>query len=78
MSTNLNPYTHPTFGNLRTITLGERILFCAKDAAIALGYKDPVNAIKQHCKGVAIHHPLVKHQVACKTSASSARATSTD
>lgn len=58
MSTNLNLYTHPDFGNLRTITLGERILFCAKDAAIALGYKDPVNAIKQHCKGVAIHHPL--------------------
>lgn len=58
MSTNLTLYTHPDFGNLRTITLGERILFCAKDAAIALGYKDPVNAIKQHCKGVAIHHPL--------------------
>ena len=58
MSSNLNSYTHPDFGNLRTIVDGETIYICAKDAAVALGYKDPVNAIKQHCKGVAIHHPL--------------------
>jgi prophage antirepressor-like protein len=32
--------------------------FVAKDIAEALGYKDTVNAIKQHCKGVAKHHPL--------------------
>lgn len=36
---------------------GEPVL-CAKDVAVALGYKDPTNAIKTHCKGVAIHHPL--------------------
>ncbi len=34
------------------------ILFVVKDVAIALGYKDTKNAIKQHCKGVAKHHPL--------------------
>lgn len=34
-------------------------LFVAKDVATALGYADTVNAIKQHCKGVAIHHPLL-------------------
>lgn len=32
--------------------------FVARDVAIALGYADPTNAIKQHCKGVVIHHPL--------------------
>lgn len=32
---------------------------CARDVAVALGYKDPTNAIKQHCLGVAIHHPIV-------------------
>lgn len=31
----------------------------AKDVAVALGYKDPTNAIKRHCKGVANHHPLM-------------------
>ena len=33
-------------------------MFCGKDVASALGYKDTTNALKQHCKGVAIHHPL--------------------
>lgn len=33
-------------------------LSVAKDVATTLGYADTVNAIKQHCKGVAIHHPL--------------------
>ncbi len=33
-------------------------LFCAKDVAKALGYKDPTNAIKQHCKEVVKYHPV--------------------
>jgi prophage antirepressor-like protein len=47
------------FGNVRT-ALGENgePLFCAKDVATALGYKDTKNAVKQHCRGVAIHHPI--------------------
>lgn len=32
--------------------------FVAKDVALILGYKDTVNAVKLHCKGVAKHHPL--------------------
>jgi prophage antirepressor-like protein len=31
--------------------------FVARDVASALGYVDTTNAIKQHCRGVAIHHP---------------------
>ena len=33
-------------------------LFVAKDVAVALGYKDPTNAIKQHCRGAAERHPI--------------------
>lgn len=33
-------------------------LFVAKDVAVALGYADTTNAIKQHCKGVAEYHPV--------------------
>lgn len=33
-------------------------LFIAKDVALALGYTDTINAIKQHCNGVVKHHPL--------------------
>lgn len=28
-----------------------KVWFCAKDVALALGYKDTNNAIKRHCKG---------------------------
>ena len=34
-------------------------MFVAKDIATILGYADTTNAIKQHCKGVAKHHPIV-------------------
>jgi anti-repressor protein len=34
------------------------ILFCGSDVAKALGYKDTVNALKQHCRGVVKRHPI--------------------
>ena len=52
MSTDLTLFTHPVFGNLRTIVDGETIYICAKDAATALGYSNTNNAIKRHCKEV--------------------------
>lgn len=58
MSTNLNLYTHPAFGNLRTIVDGKTIYICAKDAATALGYANTNKAIKDHCKGVTKRYPL--------------------
>ncbi|WP_269497262.1 BRO-N domain-containing protein [Castellaniella sp. S9] len=33
--------------------------FVGRDVAEALGYSDTINAIKQHCRGVAKHHPIV-------------------
>lgn len=47
------------FGKVRTLQKNDsRILFCGKDVATALGYRDTVNALKAHCKedGVVIHH----------------------
>ena len=41
MSTDLTLFTHPVFGNLRTIVDGETIYICAKDAA-ALGFVAPL------------------------------------
>lgn len=46
------------FGSVRIIQEGEKYLFCAKDVAGALGYKDTINAIKTHCKGVVKRHLL--------------------
>ena len=57
MSTDLTLFTHPVFGNLRTIVDGETIYICAKDAATALGYSNTNDAIKRHCKGVGKRYP---------------------
>ena len=40
------------FGKIRTIEENGKILFCAKDVAAALGYKNTRDAISRHCKGV--------------------------
>ena len=49
-------FDSPEFGQVRTIEENGKVLFCAKDVAVALGYKDPTNAIKQHCRGVVKRH----------------------
>lgn len=49
-------FTNEQFGTVRTVEEDGKILFCAKDVAMALGYKDTTNAVKQHCRGVVKHH----------------------
>lgn len=56
----LKIFEHPKFGNIRTITENGKTLFCAKDVAAALGYKDTTNAVKQHCRGVVKRHLIDK------------------
>ena len=53
------PFTNDEFGTIRTIEQDGMVMFCGKDVAAALGYKDTTNALKQHCRGVAKHHPIV-------------------
>lgn len=52
------PFSNPEFGDLRVIDGDDGLLFCAKDVASALGYRDTTNAIKQHCNGVVKRHPI--------------------
>lgn len=40
------------FGAVRTLEENGKILFCAKDVAAALGYRNTRDAISRHCKGV--------------------------
>ena len=49
-------FQHPNFGNVRTVMdkVNDKVLFCGKDVASALGYKDPAQAIRDFCKGVVI------------------------
>lgn len=48
----LKIFEHPKFGQIRTITEDGKTLFCGKDVASALGYKNTREAINRHCKGV--------------------------
>jgi len=43
---------------VRTVVVGGDPWFVGKDVAERLGYADPTNAMKQHCKGVVKRHPL--------------------
>lgn len=52
----LQTITHPQFGQLSVIIIDGREMFKAKEVAAMLGYKDTVNAVKQHCRGVVKHH----------------------
>lgn len=45
-------FKNEEFGEIRTLTEGDRVLFCASDVAKALGYANSRKAISDHCKGV--------------------------
>lgn len=60
MENKLEIFKNQEFGSVRILQEGEKYLFCAKDVTAALGYKDSVNAIKRHCKGVAKRHLLTE------------------
>ena len=41
-------FNNPEFGEIRTVEINDEPWFVGKDIAVALGYKDTVNAIKAH------------------------------
>lgn len=52
----LQIFNSEEFGEIRTIEIDGKPYFVGADVAKALGYKDTVNALKQHCRGVVKHH----------------------
>lgn len=52
----LQIFNSEEFGDIRTIEIDGKPYFVGADVAKALGYKDTVNALKQHCRGVVKHH----------------------
>lgn len=45
--------------SVRAVEIDGAPWFVGKDVAEALGYADPTNAMKQHCRGVVKRHPIV-------------------
>lgn len=58
MSTQIIPFEFKG-AEVRTVTIDGEPHFVARDVAASLGYVDATNAVKQHCRGVAKHHPIV-------------------
>ena len=54
-------FNNPEFGTVRTLEESGNVLFCAKDVATVLAYKDTDDAIRRHCPHA------VKHQVGVQT-----------
>lgn len=52
----LQIFNSDEFGEIRTVEIDGKPYFVGTDVAKALGYKDTVNALKQHCRGVVKHH----------------------
>ena len=44
---------------VRATADGNEVWFCGRDICEQLEYKDSVNALKQHCRGVVKRHPIV-------------------
>lgn len=44
----LQIFKNEEFGEIRTVTIGNQPYFVGKDVAVALGYRDTVNALKKH------------------------------
>ena len=48
----LQIFTNPDFGEVRTIEENGAVMFCGSDVAKARGYSNPRDAISRHCRGV--------------------------
>ena len=60
MANELKIFENEQYGEIRTMIVDGKILFCASDVAKALGYKNPRKAVSDHCKGVTKCYTLTK------------------
>ena len=56
----LQIFSNPQFGSIRTLDEDGKVIFCASDVAKALGYSNAPDAVKRHCRYIVkrdIPHP---------------------
>ena len=56
MQNQVQVFQNEEFGKIEILMIDGKPYFPATACAKVLGYKDTINAIKQHCKGVVKHH----------------------
>lgn len=54
MNANVQFFSNPQFGNIRTLELNNKMWFGATDVATSLGYSNPQEAIRNHCKSAGV------------------------
>ncbi|MEG1644012.1 MAG: phage antirepressor KilAC domain-containing protein [Bacteroidales bacterium] len=54
MNANVQFFSNPEFGNIRTLEINNKMWFGATDVATALGYSNPQEAIRNHCKSTGV------------------------
>jgi prophage antirepressor-like protein len=58
MNTNIQIFKNSRFGEVRVTDIDGKTCFAGNDVAKALGYKNPGEAINDHCKGIAKRYIL--------------------
>ena len=53
-------FKNPEFGSIRTFEQDGKVLFCGLDIVVALGYSNPRDALRRHCKGVVKRDTLTE------------------
>ncbi len=66
MENTIKVFENEEFSSLRTLEENGKILFCGKDVAAALGYRNTKDAIKRHCRW-GVKHDLPHPQSPIKT-----------
>lgn len=56
----LQVFSNPKFGEVRTVAENGRVLFCGSDVARALGYARPNEAVSAHAKGTVKRRTLTR------------------
>ena len=56
----METFKNPEFGSIRTFEQDGKVLFCGLDIAVALGYSNPRDALRRHCKGVVKRDTLTE------------------
>lgn len=54
MNANVQFFSNPQFGNIRTLELNNKMWFGATDVATSLEYSNPQEAIRNHCKSAGV------------------------
>lgn len=45
-------FSNDEFGEVRTVVINGKLMFCGKDVASALGYANPNKAVNDHCRAI--------------------------